>query len=115
MPGPCLAIWYYETTRGRHPAKEFVDADSEIKAKFLAIARQLAEHGAILVPSRGHWLKGKYRTILELKPGRGRVFGFMDEAILYLTNGAPKKNKKEQEEDYKRALRVRDAHMKSKR
>lgn len=114
MPGPCLAIWYYEH-HGKYPAKDYVDANRVVKIKLLAIVRHLSEHGRITVSSRGHRLSGRYRDIMELKPGSGRVFGFQDEGHFFLTNGAPKRRRREQEADYRRALDMREAHLRAKR
>lgn len=114
MSGPCLAIWYYEHN-GRYPAKDYVDADREVKIKLLAIVRHLSEHGRITVSSRGHRLSGRYRDITELKPGRGRVFGFQDEGHFFLTNGAPKRHTREQEADFRLAFDMREAYFRAKR
>src|SRR4029077_20525284 len=89
------------------PAKDYLDANPKVRPTFLAIAKQLADHGRIDVPERGHWLKGRFREILELKPWKHRLCGFRHKNTIYLTNGAPKKGKKEQEADYELALLMR--------
>lgn len=106
LTGPCLTIRYLNY-KGKTPAKDYVDSDGPNKAKLLAIARQLAETGRIRLNSRGHLLKGKHKKIMELKPGASRVMGFRHGSDFYLTNGAPKKKRKEQEKDYDRALTMR--------
>lgn len=94
--------------QGSWPAKEYLDANPGIKASFLAIAQHLATHGKVEVSERAHMLKGKYRDIWEAKPRGHRILGFRHDSIMYLTNGAPKGNKRSQEADYKIALKMRD-------
>ena len=79
-----------------------------MKPSLIAIVRRLTTHGTIEVSERGHMLKGKYKDIMELKPGKHRVFGFRHNNNFYLTNGAPKKKAKEQAADYKLALAMRE-------
>lgn len=93
--------------RGRYPAREYVDSlDGLLEARFLALAKNFAKEG-FLPDSHGKFLNGAYSKIYELKPGGHRIFGFLHEGNLYLTNGAPKKKKKEQESDYDRAQSMR--------
>ena len=78
-----------------------------VMPSLIAIVRRLATHGRIDVPERGHMLKGKFKDIMELKPGKHRVFGFRDGNNFYLTNGAMKKKAKDQKADYGLALQMR--------
>jgi hypothetical protein len=93
--------------QGSYPAKDYLEAHSKVKPSLLAIVRRLSTHGTIEVSERGHMLKGKYKDIMELKPGKHRVYGFRHNNNFYLTNGAPKKKAKEQEADFKLALAMR--------
>lgn len=78
-------------------------------AEVSAFSRQATalNSGPLPGESRGRWLKANYRDIYEFKPGAHRIFGFLHEHRLFLTNGAPKKNAKEQRNDYDVALAMR--------
>src|SRR5687767_4121381 len=96
-----LFVVRYMRYENSHPGRVYVDGtDAAIRAKFIAYAARLAEVGRLPDETYGHFLKGKFSKIYEVKPGRGRVFGFFHERTLYITNGADKKKPKEQERDY---------------
>ncbi len=91
------------------PAQVYVDgADKLTRAKFFAYATMLANFGRLPDGTNGHFLSGRYSKIYELKPGKSRIFGFIYERNIYITNGAPKRKAKEQEKDYEEASRLRD-------
>ena len=99
----------YMRYRNRFPALEYVlSLSDEARATFLAYTRHFADFGPLPGESRGRWLRANYRGIYEFKPRQDRVFGFLHEHRLMLTNGAPKKNAKEQRTDYDVAVRMRD-------
>lgn len=98
----------YMRFRNAFPAEEFYrEADRPDRVRFDALARYLAEHGRLPDDSHGHFLKGRYSDVFELKPRGSRFFGFFYERNFYVTNGAPKKKKKEQEADYEIASTMR--------
>lgn len=104
-----LFVVRYMRYRDSYPGQEFIDgADELTRAKFMAFATALANAGRLPDGTHGHFLQGAYSKIYELKPGKSRVLGFFHERNIYITNGAPKKKRKEQEKDYEEAGRLRD-------
>lgn len=58
-------------------------------------------------PENGHRLHGKYDDLYEVKPGNFRFMVFRHGNEFFITNGAPKKLKGKQDEDYAIALQLR--------
>lgn len=99
-------------TDGRCHGLEYYDEHPECKPALTARAAQLAETGRFgKVPQNGHPLKGKWRDLIELKPGDHRFMGFRHGDVFYITNGAPKDAKKQQR-DWDFALKIREAFLK---
>ena len=72
------------------------------------MARQLSETGKLPDATFGHFLKGRYAEIYEIKPHGTRFFGFFIDNVFYVTNAAKKKKSRDQETDYKRAVAMRE-------
>lgn len=100
----------YMKYRGTFPARDyFRGACSPVdRARFIALAKQLSIEGKLPGSAFGHFLKGKYSQIFELKPTDSRFFGFFVDTQFYVTNAAKKCKPKQQEADYERALAMRD-------
>jgi hypothetical protein len=93
------------------PAQEYLHdlaSDSEkVEARLLSLAGRIAEHGSLADGTHGHQLGAPYEEIFEFKPHAHRFMAFFDGCNIYLTNGAPKKNKKAQQSDYAIAEKMR--------
>lgn len=106
--GEALVVRYMRY-RGEFPARTFLDSKctTEERARFLALAKQLASQGSLPGRSFGHFLKGEFSKIYELKPFGKRFFGFFIDTSFYVVSAAPKRNPKEQVADYERAMKLR--------
>ena len=95
------------------PAQDYLEnlgADyPRVEARLLALATTMAEQGRLPSKSHGHFLEAPFEEIFEFKPFSHRFFGFFDGQMLYLTNGAPKRNQKAQNADYVAAKRMQSA------
>jgi hypothetical protein len=90
------------------PALEYLlDQNDDIRATFFAYASHFADFGPLPGESRGRWLRANYKGIYEFKPQQHRLFAFLHEYRLFLTNGAPKRSAKEQRNDYDVATTMR--------
>ena len=94
--------------KGSYPAKSYIDEMPERdRARFLALAKRMADFGRLPSESHGHQLRGEFSDLFEFKPGDSRVFAFVHGTSLYLTSGAPKRKSKAQLSDYQVALNLR--------
>jgi hypothetical protein len=110
--GGTVAIRWARYADGRCHAKDYYDATKECRTSLAALAQQVANRGYVgKQPENGHRLKGEYSELYELKPGDHRFMGFRFGRDFYLTNGAPKDDKK-QEKDYAFSLKIRAAVLK---
>jgi hypothetical protein len=89
---------------------------ADCKGRLAALAKQVAVKGIVgRVPENGHWLKGKYHDIMELKPSGHRFFGFRDGRVFYLASGVKKDPRgRVQKRDYEFALGLRIAYFERK-
>jgi hypothetical protein len=95
-------------------ARDFYEANRRCKPGLLALSRQITIKGVVgKQPENGHRLYEPFSDLYELKPGDFRFMGFRSGNNFYLTNGAPKAKKKEQERDYRFGLVVRAAVLQS--
>jgi hypothetical protein len=95
--------------KGSYPADDFLnrECDEAIRARFVALAKRMADFGRLPSEIHGHQLRGKYATLFEFKPHGARLFAFFHETNLYVTSGAPKRKDRAQEKDYEVALGLR--------
>ena len=105
-----LLVVRYMRYRSAYPARDFFESScsSAERARFIAMARQLSETGKLPDATFGHFLKGRYAEIYEIKPHGTRFFGFFIDNVFYVTNAAKKKKSRDQETDYKRAVAMRE-------
>ena len=96
--------------RNAFPARGFYESScSPIeRARFVALARQLSTSGKLPDATFGHFLKGRYSHIYEIKSHGSRFFGFFVDQTFYVTNAAKKKKPRDQEADYARAVAMRE-------
>ena len=97
--------------RGEFPARTYLRTLPDDMARFLASVDELVQFGKLTLGSKGHFLKGRFRSLFEFKMPNSRALAFIDDGVLVITNAAPKKKKKEQEADYERGLTLRDDYI----
>ena len=95
--------------KNSYPAQQYIEdlASEKVEARLLALASRIAEHGSLPDGTHGHQLGAPYQELFEFKPFGHRFIAFFDDRNIYLTNGAPKKNKKAQVSDYAVAEKMR--------
>lgn len=83
-------VYYYTTTQGKTPVKEFIDELDEIsQTRFFAYVELLKEHGPNLKRPYADIVKGKIR---EIRPRQSRVlYFFAIENRIILLHGFLKK------------------------
>src|SRR5688572_9195135 len=80
--------------RGVFPALDFLQTLPRAeRAQCVARVRFFAETGKSLSDKHGHWLRPPYSRIYEF-------LAFVHGSNLYVVHGAPKRNRKAQENDY---------------
>lgn len=105
--GTSLVVRYMRY-RGRFPARDFfIGAEPAVRARFIALAKVLADSGVLPDRAHGHYLKAPFQDIFELKPRNCRFYGFFHLRNYYITNGGPKANPKVQLQDHERAEQMR--------
>lgn len=99
----------YMRYKGSFPAKDYFEqsCSEHVRARFIALVRQLGITGKLPDKTFGHHLKGQYSDIYELKPKGVRFYGFFSDRNFYVTNAAPKRKAKAQESDHKTAVAMR--------
>jgi hypothetical protein len=112
--GGVVTIRWATHSDGCCHARDFYDANKPCKGGLLALSRQISVKGVVgKQPENGHRLYAPYDDLYELKPGDFRFMGFRSGRDFYLTNGALKAKRKEQERDYKFGLEVRAVVLQS--
>jgi hypothetical protein len=108
VPGSPYHVRWLCHTDGRCHGREFYDSVPECKAALLAQARQISVNGKVSKqPENGHWLKGEFADVYEMKPGNFRFMVFRHGNDFYITNGAQKKTERKQRADWQFAVEAR--------
>lgn len=112
-PGTVLRVrWMY--FNGHFPARAFLRQHPDGMMRFNARAVEMGDTGKILLHGHGHPLNGPYSELHQFNLGDFRSWGFTHEGVYVVVWASTKKNKKAQQEDYKKALRLRADYLERK-
>lgn len=108
--GVMRTIEYAVCSNGSMPAKDFIEKDLNIteQAKLLPLFRRMADHGN--VPNCEQF-KPVEDEIFEFKRHQIRVFCFRKDNRWLLTNGYKKKKDRLDPNEIRRAIRVKEEHL----
>lgn len=109
--GSCeVRYWQTVDRRGLDecPAKVYAQQVTGLEGKLRSSAMSLAQspqrrHGNY---EAGHWLKGAFAELYEIKVGKHRFACFLRGNVFYVLCGFPKASRKAQARDYRSALKL---------
>lgn len=106
--GVKFQVEFYFNDKGEFPAKEYFDAaDRQVKIKFLALVKYMAEEGRLFDEGKFR-IVDKYEKIYEFKPLAERFFNFFYEGKkIILTNAYRKKGQKVDKRELIRAISLK--------
>ena len=98
-------VYYFQTAKGRHPVKEFVEEqDISTRAKIARSIRSLADHGPFLKPP---YIKKIQSNLYELRISGNvavRIFYTVSKNEYYLLHSFKKKSQKTPTKELRVAL-----------
>ncbi len=106
--GEKFQVEFFFTEKGEFPAKEYFDSsDRQVRIKFLALVKRLAEEGRLFDETKFR-LVDKKEKVYEFKPMAERFFNFFYEGKkIIITNAYRKKGQKVDPRELARAINIK--------